>query len=603
MCRILDGLEFQSAIPSLGIPSDVQLTIDHVSLGYGFVPRHHTLLIVCGVFVCREEGGLVTPLLSAPTVGLGGHSGPATAEQCLKALREHPGRFTLKNLHTRLASISGDGAMIQGGEGARHSSTRASEQIWESVYGSGVPCFDLWDPFHRCDKAYHRSISQSPPMLELYDITAILDNLFGIGEGKSLYRAVASFLNDKTMSLQRAGTRKIAHLTQLAGHLIQSYQSVSLALHARLAWKQTGHGTTSLTTLVSVCRRFSDLSFVAFLFVANDVCSHLHSHVQVVQSKVEPWICKNADNKLLQTLHESTLALDEIQKTLLVCTLCLQHMVGNDIARLLVALSSKKQWRLFPSLVKHLPHLATKIPAEFRGSQLQMALPETLVRARCCGAHCQCSSWYKIPAKHRSKKVFSVTLHEKRACVQPCSSLCGRKVKVPRWVAFPTSPAHGLDSDPQARPRHQQYDAEAKVTGVQNVFRHHIQPRVDEAPNSWLQWTSRCLVPITLYHVHERIDAALVSGKDFLQVLIKEYEQMFGEVGVSPMMREFVDAVSLCWDFETLVLQKPSQSHCEAFCVCARMLIPSLRHSAWPTDSTTYPIEQKTWSLTSLGRA
>lgn len=333
VARALDACEWSAPLGGLGIPTDLGLAVDGISLGFGKVARHDSVIAIIVALVSRVDGTLNTPLAAAPTVPLGGHSGEQLCQLVLQALRTHPARWNEQVLRARLALIAGDGAIVQGGERSRHSSTNAAKKMFEAIFGFGSDPWVEWDAFHRCDLAYSRAVAQNSSMMEVYDVTACLDNFLSIGDGRTLYRSVCAMLDDPQVALRRAGTRKIGHLTQIAGHLISSYQSISLALHMRLAWKQAGHGTTSLSTLVSVCRRFSDVSFVVFLLLAHDVCMFAKAHVLKVQAKTEPWVSSKADAKLLEDLRQARQALCDIQQDILVSVLCWQHLAGKETAR------------------------------------------------------------------------------------------------------------------------------------------------------------------------------------------------------------------------------------------------------------------------------
>ena len=328
--RNINREEWSIPLGSLGIPSDVSLAVDGVSLGYGKCPRHDTLLVIVAVLV-GPDGCLMTPLAASPTIGLGQHGGDALSDLTLSSIRPH---FKLSDLKARLASISGDGAMVQGGEDSRHPSTKAAEKIFQRVYGFKQSALVDWDEFHRSDMAYSRAVGASKPMKEIYDMHAVLDSLFNIAEGKALFRFVAALLDDKkTLATIRGNsTRKVGHSVWLASHLVSSYQAISLGLHARLAWKRQGHGTATLGTVTSVCRRFSDLSFVAFLLLASDLARPVHQHAMTVQTKCEAWRTKRADDALLADFEKISSGIQEIRTAVLVVTICLQHMHGSDIA-------------------------------------------------------------------------------------------------------------------------------------------------------------------------------------------------------------------------------------------------------------------------------
>ena len=72
---------------------------------------------------------------------------------------------------------------------------------------------------------------------------------------------------------------------------------------------------------------------------------------------------------------------------------------------------------------------------------------------------------------------------------------------------------------------------------------------------------------------------------------------MFGDVGVSSVMQKLAQHMSRCWDFQHLLLEKPSRQHCDAFLEVVKILLPYLEHTHWP-DAALYPVIRRDWRLT-----
>ncbi|CAE7349384.1 unnamed protein product, partial [Symbiodinium sp. CCMP2592] len=82
-------------------------------------------------------------LLGAPSVG-GNHTGEQVAAQALLALESHPSMLNRQTAARRLAAIGGDGAMVAGGDQARHKSTKAAKHLWSLIRGSDPESFLEW---------------------------------------------------------------------------------------------------------------------------------------------------------------------------------------------------------------------------------------------------------------------------------------------------------------------------------------------------------------------------------------------------------------------------------------------------------------------------
>lgn len=132
----LDGHCFNMKLPGIGVPSDLHLTQDGVGIGFGQFTRNETLLMICLGCVSAHTGKLHAPMLSAPVMYLGSHSGSVLKDLVLAACRDHPVALGLHAMAKRLACTGGDGQMVRGGPDARHPSSAAAELIWGEVHGN-----------------------------------------------------------------------------------------------------------------------------------------------------------------------------------------------------------------------------------------------------------------------------------------------------------------------------------------------------------------------------------------------------------------------------------------------------------------------------------
>ena len=105
----MDAVDFTAELDGLGIASDFGLLLDPVTIGSGAYARHDTLLMLCLSMVSKHTGTLCTPMLGAPAMPIGGHSGPALARQSLQCLHDHPASLGMFRLKASLSVIGGDG--------------------------------------------------------------------------------------------------------------------------------------------------------------------------------------------------------------------------------------------------------------------------------------------------------------------------------------------------------------------------------------------------------------------------------------------------------------------------------------------------------------
>ena len=115
--KALTAQSLDRLVLSLGIPADLVLLFDGVSIGARQFSRYESLLLI-GVLVMEEKGDgewAETPyLLAAPSAGQN-HSGSEQATLILKSLATHPAHLTLAKLAARLGLAGSDGASCAGG--------------------------------------------------------------------------------------------------------------------------------------------------------------------------------------------------------------------------------------------------------------------------------------------------------------------------------------------------------------------------------------------------------------------------------------------------------------------------------------------------------
>ena len=201
----------------------------------------------------------------------------------LSALANRMPGLSESALRARLSVAGGDGQVVAGGPEHRHKPSKAAELIWCRLHpgasaddASDIICCVMWDSFHRVDIGGMRAVMQVRMAQEVYDIAAALDSQFGVGEGRNLLMGVAAQLDETSRKvLVSRGNPQSGVLLKHSNEYLISYKSYVAALRGRLAWKQSGHGTQTLTSLLGMGRRLQDVPFVVFLLCFRDILERI----------------------------------------------------------------------------------------------------------------------------------------------------------------------------------------------------------------------------------------------------------------------------------------------------------------------------------------
>lgn len=71
------------------------------------------------------------------------------------------------------------GAVVRGGEAARHSSTKAANLLWQKLHPDAELQAVDWDLFHRVDIVGHRAGQATPMVMEVNEVSRSVSALFG----------------------------------------------------------------------------------------------------------------------------------------------------------------------------------------------------------------------------------------------------------------------------------------------------------------------------------------------------------------------------------------------------------------------------------------
>ena len=246
--RVETASKLNTLSPSLGVPSDLALIWDGVSIGARNFSRNETLYLVGAVFMDWSRAAAppeeATPTLTTSSFLVGPsagqqHRGQDQATLMLKHLAEHPAALSQKVLQSRLAVVGSDGAATKGGPDSIHSSTKGSELLWDAVYPGLAPICD-WDLFHRIDLGTTKAIADNKAALEVFDVARALGQLFGVGDGRVIYRAAAAAVGAKHIRVpDQGGTRKVVALARTVESLLRSLKSYQVCGARRLATTRT----------------------------------------------------------------------------------------------------------------------------------------------------------------------------------------------------------------------------------------------------------------------------------------------------------------------------------------------------------------------------
>ena len=156
----------------------------------------------------------------------------------LKSLCEHPGRFNKQVLRGRLVAVASDGAGTRGGKDSQHGSTAAAELFWSCSHPEADANVNLpvdWDLFHRAELAVSKAVGETPCAFELFDVLRALVALFGVGDGRVVFRAAADAIGAKRFRVpDQGGARKVVALIGTVEHLLKNMKVFHAGLHARI---------------------------------------------------------------------------------------------------------------------------------------------------------------------------------------------------------------------------------------------------------------------------------------------------------------------------------------------------------------------------------
>ena len=633
--QAFDAADVHTPLGGLGIRSDFAALFDGVPIGgvvlYG---RHGTMVVVCLNSVSASDHRLHSRLV-ASFVSSTGHGGEATARNVVDALAAEPFCLTIRELERSLSLVGGDGAVVQGGREGR-AGTRAAEIMWEMVHtcartmaerpipvarpdlikgsrphipGEEDDLINLlpskpdrdrhvrddslllrcteWDKFHRDDLAVARAIQSSPMAQEMYDICRLMDTLFNLGEGGLLLRTAADIVGDVPQRAVMPGlARKVGSLAREPGVILHNFRTYAAAMHTRLLVGEEQRQTKSKRALVEAGRRLTCLDFVAFTALYRDVGEkHVLPWALAIQSNaLEPWVLASRWRRHQATSQDMRSLMYWSRGLLRLLMLLRQHCTPEEASNLTRAMFYACPSRVFksaagvnaiwgrvlPTFVIALVGFLAESGPHFQGAGLTVYPPLGNSGKTCLGPHCTCSF---LPG--RQKKI-SMTPGAARPLLTSMKA----------WRRAPLAHFTG--------PLRFHFAAQLTLPLGTKEKKRFFRDRIREVPGDEGGRLSRCQMPTLFPQTVRDIDEAIVAATSFVTKLDAEEQRMFNEVGVNAGMKKLQAGMSLCFDWERLVHQRPSADDVHAFGEVARLLLPYLRSTQWPSRQA-FPGVRHSW--------
>ena len=476
-----------------------------------------------------------------------------------------------------------------------------------------------WDKFHRADLALTRAVNSCPLAEEVFAIGTMVDHWFNLGEGRLLFRSAAGAIGmDDPRSGRLPGlTRKVGALAEEPGHFLHNFPAYVAGVHAKMAYKRAGHSQqTSLAAMHEGGRRMTSLDFITFTIAFRDIMKGIVApwSLQIQQASLEPWALSHIRKLHRAKENHALLALSALREFVRVVTLLRQHVpTGNlrifvrawsygSASKMFLSYSTAGSgateplppWgRLFPVLMAALGNLLLperradgvvgpgqhpSVP-KFRGVDLHAAqqTPDAEGDTMLLGPHCQCAFLASRRQSTKPTRVFWKTVQ--RGGVS-------KRLYLPAWVV--NSPAGSVAPRPRADGQ------EPDDAGLRAApLRFHRRPvnappplgvdQKDRFRDRIRANVSRCRLPGWVPAVFGDIDSALAGAASFLRKMIEEEDKLLGSEGCNAGHARAVRAASQCFDFFRLLRNTPTQGDVTEFGVLARMLLPYLRLTEWPS--------------------
>ena len=667
-----DRLDLDRRLGGLGIPSDFAVLADGVPVGgVNLYNRHGSVIVICTISVAASTG-LMHPRFVAWSVGARGHKGPDVAKTLLETLAEPPLALTTQTLSKRLSCVGGDGAYVRGGPARTSKSSQVLDLLWFLVHPHELPPLTdddnlialvreapvdgrprggarraterdawvneacvlhtvaEWDKFHRQDLAMTRAIVKCHLANEMYELCALMDHMFGLGDGRQLIKTAAAAATVQLRSGRLPGmTRKAVQLCGEPGHLLHNFKAYAAGIHLKEQWRKDGH-SDSAAKLVAAGQRLTDLSTVSFTLLFRDILSGVVAPwaLAVQDSSMEPWLVQKRRRQ-----HDAAMAvqwevLQYLRGVLRILVLLRQWVPLDDMAHFIRALVHARAsnfyfrqqgdavavafGKCFPSWLYALGGLLLGNVPTFQGVELQCPAESWQIGMRVLGPHCQCR--FLRPRTSRNSKLV---------LVRPRRGRCPtRRWRVPLWVSEADPPprreaggADALEAGGDAREAHgDAFEAGegthtvasqpwlfpspppirfhwcnpaslAVPAGVRPEGRFRARIAIGHPPGEGGPcYTSACHLSVCLPQIFMELDRTLAAAARFINTLSAQEELVFGREGQSAGMSAAHEAMCKCFDWDRHVHTAPTADDVTAVMKLNQLLRPYLRLTEYPSQ-------------------
>ncbi len=259
--EIIDELQadfHKAVLPSLGIPADLEITGDGVSIQKTkSCPWGHRSVVFIGTARTHHiTGKTVAACLDVTNHG-SDWRGPATSRLYMQKLAAAPFDLGSDELTARCAAFPGDGAYCKGGPSSQHNSSDVGGTIFRSLMRADR---SVWDLMHRLHSAGKRVTDKAALLAEVFAVAKLLRNLIGFGQGLSVFEAVAECNGNANPHRVKAPVkgRILTGLAEVFENFIAVFPDAVAALMMRRLQKSEGRASVALCDLTSCIQRMTD---------------------------------------------------------------------------------------------------------------------------------------------------------------------------------------------------------------------------------------------------------------------------------------------------------------------------------------------------------
>jgi hypothetical protein len=357
-----DAQGMRQPLGSLGVPSSFALIFDTVPLGgVSCFSRHGSPCVIKAITVSPRTGRLYPQLL--PTAYPASHNGVDMKQAVRHTISQDPFALTRRRCQSDCSAVGGDGQMVRGGHARANPGTKAAEFIWNdfmpiagdvtglenasagdddallsalAATGSSGNGFEpkrpraattadapamkpewlkdeeklhaatVWDPYHREVIIVSRARAAVRDCEELSSMVKLADNFFHFGDGVKILRG-ASAISGAPMPVGSSWislTRESVGLPRETKHLKNHFTAYAAGLHAYESWRQAGHHSKTLGSIVDAGKKLTSLQSVSFLLLSDDFLEGTQAPwTLAVQQLMSPWLMEIKHN-----IHTSAIA-------------------------------------------------------------------------------------------------------------------------------------------------------------------------------------------------------------------------------------------------------------------------------------------------------